>query len=204
MANIPHPIAILKLSRQVKQVIAFATSVVTAMTDNASFPSPTPPIATLTSDVDALAAAEAQVLSRTKGAAEARDVKLAALRSDLAHMMAYVQQVANANPSTAAAIIQSAGMSVRQAAVRTKGDLEAKPGSVSGTVRLIAKAAAHRASYDWQYSTDQKTWTTVPSTLQAKTEIVGLTPATAYFFHFRSVTKAGEGNWSQVVSLLVS
>jgi hypothetical protein len=27
----------------------------------------------------------------------------------------------------------------------------------------------------------------------------GLTPATPYFFRFRGVTKAGEGDWSQVV-----
>ena len=26
----------------------------------------------------------------------------------------------------------------------------------------------------------------------------------AYFFHVRGVTKAGEGNWSQVVSLLMT
>jgi hypothetical protein len=50
----------------------------------------------------------------------------------------------------------SPGMSVRTAPVRTKSDLEAKPGSVSGSAKLVAKAAGHRASYEWQYSTDQK------------------------------------------------
>jgi hypothetical protein len=44
----------------------------------------------------------------------------------------------------------------------------------------------------------------VPPTLQSKTEIDGLTPATAYFFHFRGITKDGKGDWSQVVSLLVT
>lgn len=204
MANIPHPIAILKLSRQVKQVSAFAKSVVTAMTGNESFPSPTPTLATVSADIAALDSAEALVLSRTKGAAESRDVKFAALRTDLENMKAYVQQVVNANPSTGAAIIQSAGMSVRTAAVRTKSDSEAKPGSVSGSARLVAKAAGHRASYEWQYSINQKTWTTAPSTLQAKTDVGGLTPATTYFFRVRPVTKDGEGNWSQVVSLIVS
>jgi hypothetical protein len=204
MTTVPRAIAVLRLSKSTKSVLAFAKSVVTAITDNAALPSPTPPIAQLQSDVDALDTAEAAVLSRTKGAVETRDVKLATVRSDLEHLLAYVQQVANANASTAQAIIEGAGMSVRVAAVRNKADLEAQAGPVSGSVKLVAKAVAHRAAYEWQYSTDQKTWTGVPGTIQAKTDITGLTPATAYFFRFRGVTRTGEGNWSQVVSLLVA
>jgi hypothetical protein len=59
-------------------------------------------------------------------------------------------------------------------------------------------------SYEWQYSTDQKTWLNAPSTLQAKTEIDGLTAGTAYFFRFRGITKTGPGDYSQVVTLLVT
>ncbi len=75
---------------------------------------------------------------------------------------------------------------------------------LSGTAKLIAKAVATRASYEWQYSIDQKTWTSAPSTLQARTDILALTAGTAYCFRVRGVTKAGEGNWSQVVSLLMT
>lgn len=203
MKTVPHSTATLKLPKNVKAVSTFAKSIVTAMTDNASFPNPTPTLVAFSADIAALDTAEASVLSRTKGAAEARDVKVAALRADLAHLKAYVQQVTDANPGTAESIIQSAGMSVKKTAVRTKSELEANPGSVSGTASLIAKAAGARASYEWQYSIDQKTWTSAPSTLQAKTVVLGLTPAVVYFFRFRPVTKAGEGNMSQVVSLLV-
>jgi phosphodiesterase/alkaline phosphatase D-like protein len=75
---------------------------------------------------------------------------------------------------------------------------------VSGDAKLVAKAVASRASYEWQYSTDQKTWTDAPTTLQSKTDVVGLTPGTAYFFRFRGTTKAGVGDWSQVVSMLMT
>jgi hypothetical protein len=71
-------------------------------------------------------------------------------------------------------------------------------------LHLIAKAAAHRASYEWQYSTDPKTWTVLPVTVQAKTDVVGLTVGTTYSFRVRPVTLTGEGNWTQVVSLNVS
>jgi hypothetical protein len=71
-------------------------------------------------------------------------------------------------------------------------------------VRLVAKAAAVRAPYEWEWSADgEKTWTQLPSTLQAKTTVTGLTPATTYQFRYRATTKVGEGDWTQVTSLLV-
>jgi len=206
MAQTPmaHPIAALRLSKRVKNVIVFAKSVATAMTDNAYLPSPNPPLATFNADIAGLDTSETAVLARTKGAAEARNVKLATVHADLQSERAYVQQIANANPGNAEAIIQSAGMFVRTVTLHPKSELSAQQGSVSGTVHLIAKAAAHRASYEWQYSTDQKTWTVLPVTLQAKTDVGGLTVGTTHYFRVRPVTLTGEGNWTQVVSLNVS
>ena len=48
-----------------------------------------------------------------------------------------------------------------------------------------------------------KTWVTAPSTIQAKTTIPGLTPGSTMQFKYRAVTKTGEGDWSQAVSLIV-
>jgi len=70
-------------------------------------------------------------------------------------------------------------------------------------VNLAAKAPAKRASYNWQYSTDQKTWTSIPQTLQAKTGVSGLTVGTTYYFRVQALTMTGETDWTQVVSLVV-
>jgi hypothetical protein len=197
-------IAVLKLSPKVKNVVAFAQSMVTAMTDNTSFPSPNPPLATFQANVTALMNAEAAVLARTKGAVEDRNAKLAVLKTNLETQKAYVQEVADAaNPTNAATIIESAGMTTRTITLHDKPALGVKQGSVSGTVNLAAKAPAHRAAYAWQYSTDQKTWTSVPQTLQAKTGVSGLTAGTLYYFRVQVLTMTGEGDWSQIVSLLV-
>ena len=197
-------IAVLKLSPRIKNVITFAQSVASALTDNTSFPSPNPPLATLQANITALSTAETAVLARTKGAVEDRNAKLATLRTDLETLKAYVQGVADAaNPTNAASIIESAGMTVRTITLHDKPALGVKQGSVSGTVNLAAKAPAHRASYAWQYSTDQKTWTSVPQTLQAKTGVSGLTAGTTYYFRVQVLTMTGEGDWSQIVSLLV-
>jgi hypothetical protein len=197
-------IAVLKLSPRIKNVITFAQSLATSMTGNASFPSPNPTLATLQANITALSNAETAVLARTKGAVQDRNAKLATLKTDLETLKAYVQGVADAaNPTSAASIVESAGMTVRKITLHDKPALGVKQGSVSGTVNLAAKAPAHRASYAWQYSTDQKTWTSAPQTLQAKTGVSGLTAGTTYYFRVQVLTMTGEGDWSQIVSLLV-
>jgi hypothetical protein len=71
-------------------------------------------------------------------------------------------------------------------------------------VRLTAVFAGQRASYEWQYSTDGgKTWIAAPVTIQAKTTVAGLVPAATVLFKYRPVTRTGEGNWSEPVSLIV-
>jgi hypothetical protein len=95
-------------------------------------------------------------------------------------------------------------MDVRKVTLHDKPALSAKQGSASGTVTLSAKSAAVKAAYNWQYSTDQKTWTSLPQTLKAKTSVSGLTAATTYFFRSQALTpKGGEGDWGQATSLLV-
>jgi hypothetical protein len=70
--------------------------------------------------------------------------------------------------------------------------------------KVTAAAASRRASYEWQYSNDGgKTWITAPVTLQAKTTIAGLVPGSTVQFKYRAVTKTGEADWSQPLSLLV-
>jgi len=199
-----HVCAVLKLPARVKNVGAYAQNIVTSCTGNAFFPNPSPTLVVLEADITAFNAAEALVLNRTKGAAESRNAKLATLKADLEHLMDYVQGIADATPASAEAIILSAGMAVRKIGSHIKGPLTVEQGAGSGDAKLTAKAVASRASYEWQYSSDQKTWTDAPTTLQSKTDILGLTPGTMYFFRFRGTTKTGEGDWSQVVSLLMT
>jgi hypothetical protein len=198
-------IAVLKLSHKVKSLITFAQSVATTMAGNTTFPSPNPTLATFQSDVAALVTAETAVVGRTKGTADTRNAKLAVVRADLESLKNYVQNVVDAsNPANAESIIGSAGMAIRKVTAHDKPALAVKQGSVSGTVTLSAKAAATKAAYNWQYSTDQKTWTSLPQTLKSKTGVSGLTAGTTYYFRSQALTpKGGDGDWGQIVSLLV-
>jgi hypothetical protein len=168
-----------------------------------SFASPTPTLATFQADVAALVTAETAVLARTKGAVEIRNAKLAIVKGDLDNLKTYVQAASDANPSNAAAMIESAGMTLRTVTLHDKAQLAVKQGSVTGTVVLAAKAAGRRAAYGWQYSTDQKTWTTLPPTLQAKTGVSGLTAGTLYYFRVQPLLPTGEQNWGDLVAFMV-
>jgi hypothetical protein len=195
---------VLKLPLPVPQLLKVAQAIIAALTNNALLPSPNPPLAALTAAVQKLDAAETATKTRAPGTVALRNLARVALLADLHTLKAYVQQVADANPDNAEAIITSAGMTVRKAPLRTKAQFAAKAGPISGTVHLVARAAAVRSAYEWEWSSDGgKTWTGVAATLQAKTTITGLPANTSCQFRYKAVTKTGEGDWSLPVVLLV-
>jgi hypothetical protein len=204
LKRINRAIVALKLPRSVPELIKLVQAIVTAMTNNANYTTPEPPLATITGATNDLALAETATQARTHGAAAMRNDKLAILVPLLEQLKAYIQKTADASMENGVSIIQSAGVSVKKATVRGPRTFEAKPGAVSGSVKLVAASAARRASYEWQYSSDGgKTWQVAPVTLQAKTTILGLTPGATVTFRYRGVTKTGEGDWSQLLSFIV-
>jgi len=204
MKNASNPTVALNAPQPVAPFMSLARLIVQLMTLNkVTFPAPTPTLAQVTTDTDALATAEAAIKLKT-GTVAVRDEKRVVVAAELRALRLYVQGIVNASPDHAAVIAQAAGMTLRKTGSHTKSELTAKPHSVSGSVELAAKAAAVRASNDWQYSLDGKTWISAPSSLAAKTTISNLQTGVVAYFRHRSVPKAGPGEWSQPVSVLVS
>ncbi|HEY6460052.1 MAG TPA: hypothetical protein VIY73_07865 [Polyangiaceae bacterium] len=78
-----------------------------------------------------------------------------------------MQSIADLTPETGAAIIESAGLSVRKANPRGRRTFAVKQGAVSGAAVVTAATAGARSSYEWQYSVDGgKTWVDAPATTQ--------------------------------------
>jgi len=202
--KVPNTIAVLKLARPAQAASAYAKTILAGLGGHPLiFVTPNPPLATFKADIDALDAAETLALGRTKGAVEDRNAKLAVVVSDIHVARTYVNQLAAVDSANAAAIITAAGFALRKPTVQHKQLLAAKQGPAPGVVVLSAKAVAPKASYDWQWSLDQKTWVDVPSTLVARTSVAGLSAAVIHYFRFRARTRAGQGDWSDVVTLIV-
>ncbi len=195
----------LKLRKPVPALLTYAGGMVKAMTGNPSFPNPTPTLLAVTQAIADLQAAETTALARTKGAVSVRNEKLAALIALLKQLGRYIQAAAEAAcADSGGSIILSAGVAVRKTPTRTARVFHAASGAVSGSAKLVAASAGPRSSYEWQYSLDGgKTWLPAAVTVRASTTVAGLAPAATVEFRYRPVTKAGEGDWSQTVSLIV-
>lgn len=203
MAKRTVPKIVLNLPKSVPDVLVYGRSVVQAMTNNAYFPTPHPPLNQVTTDLDALEAAEAGSKSRAKGAAAARDLKLEKVHQDLEGLQAYVQSIIAANPAQAAAIQESSGMEGKQSATRQKPDLEVKLTDTPGQVHVVARAADKFAAYEWQYSADGKNWTPAGITTVADQFIPSLTVGTTYAFRYRTTMGRVTGDWSQDISFVM-
>jgi hypothetical protein len=194
----------LKLPTSVPALITATKGILNAMTNNPAFANPNPPLATVSTALTTLETAETSVKARTHGAVAGRNTARKALVELMDTLKGYIQTTASANPDTAHAVIQSAGVGVRKAVIKQKQAFTAKDGAVSGTAKLTTVSAGHRASYEWQYSLDTgKTWQTMPVTLQARTSITGLAVGATVLFRGRAVTKTGEGDWTQPAALVV-
>ncbi len=197
-------VATLKLPLTILAFIAFAKAIVQALTGNASFPNPDPPLASVRSAIADLEAAQAVVQTRARGAVQARTTKRTALVALLRGLLAYVQKVADADLAHAPELIASAGMHARKAAVRARRVFAAKHGPLSGSVSLVTPRGGKRVAYEWQFSADGgKTWQESRATLRASTTITGLVPGSTYLFRGRVVDKKGDTDWCPPVSLMV-
>lgn len=204
VANVHRFVVVLLLPRSIPALIKFAQAVVTALTNNAFYTNPNPPLATVSSLIAKLDAAETAVKTRAQGTVQARNVAKTALVEALHELKSYVESVANANPEQGDAMIASAALRAKTIPSRVKAALAVTPGDVSGTAKVEAKAVARRAAYEWQWSSDGgKTWTAVPPTLQSRTTVTSLPVGTSCSFRFRPLSRTGEGDWSQVVTYLV-
>jgi len=197
-------IAVAKIPAADAALSTFTHALIASLTGNALVPNPNPSIATLTDLGTKFDAAQTATKTRTAGTVAVRNAARTALRVALSTEKATIQQLADANPEQAEALVASVGMSARMTATHVKPPFAAKSGAISGSVDLAVKAAATRASYEWAWSGDGgHTWTPVLPTLKAKTTITGLPVATTCQFRYRSVTKDGVSDWSQVITLVV-
>lgn len=202
--TIHRPLVSLLLPRPVPALLGVAERMVESMTGNPAFPTPTPTLAAVTQAISDLRTAQAAALSRVHGAATARDDKRAALVKLLQQLKGYIQTVADAATENGASIIESAGVTVKKVPARGPRVFTAKQGAVSGSAKIIAVSAGPRSSYEWELSIDGgKTWTAWPASIQAKTTVTGLPAGTTVLFRYRVVSKSGQGDWVQPVSLLV-
>jgi hypothetical protein len=190
-------------SRRIADRMAYAKLVAESLKDNPYFPDPIPALGRLVTHIAAADAAQVAALTREAGTAATLAAAVRAVEGDLESLHVHVQNVARLDATNGPAIVASAGMSLKDARGPSRADFAVKQRRISGSVLLVARAIARKASYEWQYSTDEETWTSAETTFRAKTTLVGLAAGVRYFFRFRARTPKGLMDWSRVISLVV-
>ena len=167
-----------------------------------TFPAPVPALATVTAAIDGAEAAEAATKT-TRGVTDTRDQKWGAAKSAVDELVGYVQAVANAAGTGAAAVLERATVHAKKAAAHGAHTFHAEQMDASGQVHVFAQVAARRAAYDWQTTLDGKAFTDWPGTMHANTVITGLPAGANVGFRYRPRTAQGQGDWSPVIYLIV-
>jgi hypothetical protein len=195
--------AVIACPKKEQELLVFGQTVVQKMTNNPNFVTPGTVVTDLAAAMTAYGTAIVNVAEQ-KNVGEARTAAKQGVLDKMDQVKAYVNGVIEKlPPDQANAAIESAGLRARKRTTRTKPPLAASFGGLSGTVLLMALAAARVATYTFEYSMDQKTWTACPNVMKCKTTVAGLTVGGTYYFRVQALTRKGLGDWSGVVSFVV-
>ncbi len=199
MAKYIH--VVLRLPPRVAQLLVFAKLVLAALTGNPHFTNPSPALTNLDAAIKALEAV-------LKGNGADRKAAVTALKDTLQHLADYVQLIAETQAGTVdiagiQALVESANMRLRKVSPRQKAAFGASYGPVPGSVDLTAPASRAGDPHEWSVSTDQHTWTVLPTTRKAATQVTGLPVGVMHYFRHRLLTKDGPTEWSDPFATIV-
>ncbi len=186
-----------------QEVVELTNRIVTMMTGNANFPTPNPPLATLSAQNTASIGGITGYDTAKAGADAAlqtRDDLLAVQKGSLTQLAAYVENASGGDPAK----IESAGMSVRAPSTAPVGpmtqvlELVLSEGDFEGTLDLMFKPVRGAKSYEIQISPDPPgTWTTKMTATKSSGTIQGLTSGAKLWVRVRAVGAGNQfGPWS--------
>ena len=120
----------------VPQKIESARIKATSMTGTANFPTPNPPLATITTGANALETAGIAAAGGGKDETAVMHAKEALLDLSIKLLATYVENVANASPANAEAIVLSAGMDIKGSGPARANGFRVAQGKSSGSADL--------------------------------------------------------------------
>lgn len=190
--------------------LAKGRHIVTAMTNNANFPSPSPPLTEITSVLDELGEAFSLVQSAKSEVATRvvnQDHVEARVDQALTQLAGYVESVAGKNE----ALITSAGMEAK--APPSTPTLPGVPQAVTanagehdGEINLFWKTVPNARSYTIEASLDPATatgWMHLGIATSAGKVISNLMSGKRYWFRVAAIGAGGQSGWSEHATKVV-
>jgi len=190
--------------------IAKGRQIVTAMTNNARFANPSPPLSDVTTTLDDLERAFALVQaarSEVTTKIVSQDNAEGKLDQALTQLAGYVESVAGKDDT----VITSAGMDTKAppsapTIPTAPQGLGATAGEHEGEINLTWKPVANARSYIIEFSLDPATagsWTHSGVATAANKTIFSLTSGKRYWFRVAAVGAVGQSGWSEHATKIV-
>jgi len=199
-------VVVLKLSRfSIPEKVEKGRFIVTSMTGNANFPTPSPDLATITTQVNELETASIAAAGGGVDETANMHAKEHVLDLSLKSLAAYVESIANSDPVNAEAIALSSGMDVKSGGTRSAQQFQVESTGNPGEVKLSTRSA-DRATFLFQVSTDpvnESSWTSIGQSTRAKMVKTGLVSGVRYYFRVAMIDKNGQNPWSDVKNTIV-
>lgn len=181
-----------------------ATQIVASLTGNLNYPTPNPPLATVTAAIDTLQTS----IVDTQKARQAAQAKTAAQHDNeealdqiMRQLAAYIENVSDGDDAK----IRSAGVSIRSAATPSSEilsaptALSATEGDHEGEIDLSWNSVKRARSYVIQHSADPPTdtsWTQNQVVTTSSATVSGLTRGAKHWFRVAAVGSGGQSGWS--------
>lgn len=190
--------------------IAKGRQIVVSLTNNTSFPTPSPALADVTASLDELDKAQAAVQAAKSEVATrvlAQDGAETRVNQILTQLGAYVESVAGTDD----ALITSVGLETRTSrtspqAPNVPQGLSATAGDHEGEIKLAWKAISNARSYAIESSQDPATassWTHLGVATSASKAILGLSSGKRYWFRVAAIGAGGQSGWSEHATKVV-
>ena len=159
--------------------------------------------------IEAAQVAQVASASRAKGLAAVRNTKITPLWNAMVLLRSYVQGLVDqVDHAAGVALINQAGLVVGAVGHRAKMLFEAKLDTTANVVHLILNARAFlgptrkRVVFHWQISSDGKSWSSLPSTPYAETQLPSPGPGS---YQFRAAATVGKTvvDWTPPFPLII-
>jgi hypothetical protein len=189
------------------RLVTDAETIVNSMTNNSSYPTPSPALAEITTAINDFTVAIANAANGGTDLTAIKNAKRAALAALLRELASYVTVACKGNMAD----LLTSGFPIQKPTRTAAGVLPAPEtpvlvtGARSGDLAAVAAPVANAYTYNWRVALASAPTDYVQEvqTTAARTIFSGLTPGQIYAVDLNAVGSAGPSDWSNAAELMV-
>jgi hypothetical protein len=196
-------IVVLDLPRKWNEKKATARAIIEACANFSLITFPAGLIAAAQTALSDFEIAQDEMSKRTVGNKAKRDKAWITLYILLKQLKNAVQDAVDGNPADGEVYITSCQLKSKVITVRQRQKDAVCNASIEGSVIITGEILEKTKLHGWRISKDGITFSDLDVTIQATKLVTGLNVGEYYYFQHRCLDKNNQGNWGQILKILV-